>query len=465
MTTPQVGNIQSTGILSVARGELYSSAVSAFELLEKGLNGQAEKPIHQLRRAAFKHFSSQGFPTPRLEEWSYTNLASLIKHSLVRASASSAPTLSLAELEPYLLPHACARLVFVDGVLVSELSHTTDLPEGVVVKSLSTPYQSYQNGGADVVSKFLGRGADSSNNAFIALNTAFLEDGALIHFGKKTAIAAPIQLLFVTTGSAVKFASAPRVLIVADEFSQGSVVETHLGLGQQSYLTNSVVEVFVGAEAKLEHLKLQLETSAAYHVASLTTELARTARFTSTQFVLGGLLVRNELMPVLRGEGADCVLNCLSLLAGDQHADNFTVVDHAMPHCESTQVFKGVYSGKSRGVFSGTIVVRKDAQKTNAIQNNASILLSETGTVDTKPQLKIWADDVKCTHGATVGQLDEAGLFYLRSRGIPKGEAYRMLVRAFSEDVVTRVSDEKLRSYAEFFMMNKLQEMHVRDGE
>ncbi|MCC6953059.1 MAG: Fe-S cluster assembly protein SufD, partial [Deltaproteobacteria bacterium] len=268
-------------------------------------------------------------------------------------------------------------------------------------------------------------------------------------------VVAPIHFLYCSTGTA-DHASYPRLLLLCGESCSCNVVETFVALSDARYLSAPVTEVVVGANARVTHTKVQAESTSAFHIGSLWVDQARSSNFTSNVFHFGGALVRSEINPVMNGEGSECYLNGLTAVGASQHIDNHTVIDHAKPNAFSREIYKGIYDGSARGVFSGTIIVREDAQKTNAIQQNHSILVSENASVDSKPQLKIWADDVKCTHGATVGQLDEHALFYLRSRGIGKETARNMLLHAFASEVIQHVPQESLRESLEGRLLSNL---------
>jgi Fe-S cluster assembly protein SufD len=290
-----------------------------------------------------------------------------------------------------------------------------------------------------------------NGHAFVALNTAFLTDGACVEIPARTVVQGVVHLMFLSApaGGTRPAMAHPRVLIVAGDGSQASVVESYAGPGGGRYFTNTVTEVALGEHAVVDHYKLQFESEAAYHVGAVHLRAHRSATFASHSIALGGALVRNDIVAVLDGEGAECTLNGLYLADAQRLVDNHTTIDHAQPHCGSREVYKGVLADRARGVFNGKIIVRPDAQKTDARQTNRALLLSEDAQINTKPQLEIFANDVKCTHGAAVGQLDDEAVFYLRSRGLDAGEARRMLIRAFVGDVVNRIPSDRLRSHVE----------------
>jgi len=411
-----------------------------FAAFERSLNGASASTLHALRRQALGRFAETGFPTTREEEWRFTNLASLARLECVLPKAGE--SVSKDQLAPYVLPGATHRLVFVNGHLSRELSSVKNLPAGVRVESLA---EALRRDEREVLAA-LGSVAPMSENPLIALQTAFLLDGAYIAVPDGVEVAEPVELLFVVTSGSSPLAVQPRNLIRMGERAQLSVVETYAGLGTQPYFTNVVTEVLVGAGAVLEHDRLQTENAHAYHIGSTFMRLGERSVATSNSIALGGLLVRNGVTARFAGQHAECTLNGLSLATGAQHVDNHTTIDHALPNCVSHELYKAIHDGQSRGVFNGKIFVRKDAQKTDAKQTNKTLLLSDDATMDTKPQLEIFADDVKCTHGATIGQLDDDQVFYLRARGIGEEQARDILTFAFAGDVVDRIHMETLRS-------------------
>ncbi|MCB0322423.1 MAG: Fe-S cluster assembly protein SufD [Bdellovibrionales bacterium] len=426
-----------------------------FEQFERELNGSAGSTFHELRRKAFDRFVALGLPTTKHEDWKYTNVQSLAKTTFVPSAPGATVELSAVESLSQMLPEA-VRVVFVDGRLSASLSSLEGLAAGAQVGSLAAVLAGAEGSEAlrQMVEAHLGRIAPFDEESFVALNTAFVHDGAVIRIERGANVEVPILLLFLTSASE-KVVSHPRVLIVAEAASSATVVECYAG-GTNAYFTSGVSEVFVEQDAVLDHYKLNLEGPSAYHVSTIQVEQEAKSTFATNAFSFGGALVRNEVNPTLKGEGISTVMNGLSVLAGEQHVDNHTIIDHAKPNCESKEWYKGIYADRSHGVFNGTIIVRQDAQKTNAIQSNQSLLLSKDADVDTKPQLKIWADDVRCTHGATIGQLDEDALFYLRSRGIGKDAAYDVLIEAFAADIINEVKPEALRGFLNTLLLEKL---------
>ncbi len=398
--------------------------------------------LRKLRDNAFARFCETGFPTTHDEDWRFTNVAAISRtnFSLPRAVAK----LDNSALQPWRMENAAAQLVFIDGQFVRELSRFA-LPAGVSV-----------SGVAEAISKndpqlesHLGRYLNLERDPFCALNTAFAENGALVHVGRGVALPEPIQLLFVSTAADTPRMVHPRNLLIFEQESQGTVIEEYVSLGGGSVLCNSATELIAGANSTVSHYMIEREHQQAFNISTLRMQQARNANVSSHSLLLGGGLVRNNVHPVLAGQGGECLINGLFVGDGRQHLDNYMHVEHASPHCSSRQFYNGILDGKSHGVFHGRIVVHKDAQKTDAKQTNRNLLLSDDAQIDTKPQLEIYADDVKCTHGATIGQLDETALFYLRSRAIDEITARRLLLMAFAGECLDRMHPGITRDHAE----------------
>jgi Fe-S cluster assembly protein SufD len=410
---------------------------------ESGMNGSSS--VHRLRKAAIKRFSDLGFPTLRNEDWRFTNVAPLARIPFQRALPSEAKVeeIDVESIAPKL--GDCYQIVFVNGRHAPELSITRKLPTGVQICSLARILA--EDPGA--VEPYLGQYAKFQNQAFTALNTAFIEDGAFIFVAPGVAPDKPISVLYVSSGTGREAVVHPRNLILVGAKARASVVETYVGLEEESYWTNAVGEIVLGENAALDYVKLQNENLRAFHVALLQVHQKKSSQFSTHYIGRGGHLVRNEVRDMLAGEECQCTINGLYMASGNQHLDNQTVLDHAMPRCTSHELYKGILDGKAHGVFNGKIFVHQDAQKTDAKQTNQTLLLSEDALINTKPELEIYADDVKCTHGATVGHLDAEALFYLRARGIALAEARSLLTFAFANDIVERISIEPLRSQLE----------------
>ena len=409
-----------------------------FATFEQGLNGEAASSVGPLRRTSMANFTAAGFPTTKDEEWRFTSLAALTRLNFELAAAETAPPDTAIAPFRYDLP--C--LVFVNGHFSPSLSQLDALPTGAAVKSLRAALVE----DADLINRHIGQQATTENEAFNALNTAFLHDGALIHLRPQTVLTQPVHLLFASTGQEAKAISHPRILIVADANSEASLVESHVGLECETYFTNAVSEIFLGENASIDHYRVQRESNAAFHISATYVREERAARFRSTSITLGGQLPRNHVHTALVGEGVDSTLNGLYVENDDQHVDNHTLIEHAAPHCRSHEFYKGILAGEATGVFRGKIHVHQAAQKTDAYQANQNLLLSDSARIDTKPQLEIYADDVKCSHGATIGQLDQDAIFYLRSRGIGRHKAAQVLTRAFAGEVLDRIRIDSLRN-------------------
>jgi len=426
-----------------------------FAAFETSLNGEASKPRHQVRKQALEQLKSNGFPTTKIEEWKYTNISSLLKTHFELPIEKQ--DYSSAELDKALslIPEG-PRVVFINGFLSVKHTDFTQLGNGVEVASLKSVFENAGSKLEQLSEKHLGTLATMEGNAFIALNTAFLADGLCVHVSEKTKCPKPLEVLYFSTKEAKPFASHHRLLVVADKEASFEINQRYCGEDSAVYLSSSVSEFVVADNAHVKHHKLQCESLQAFHISNSGVVQGEKSVFEDHSFVFGGQLVRNEICPVILGEHCDTILNGLNVLSGTQQVDNQTIIDHAVPNCESNEWYKSIYDGKSKGNFSGTIIVRQDAQKTNAIQNNQSLLLSGDAESNAKPQLKIWADDVKCTHGATIGQLDEDALFYLRSRGISKDMAHHVLLRAFAGDITTQVENDALREQVEQLLLEKL---------
>ncbi|WP_337286795.1 Fe-S cluster assembly protein SufD [Candidatus Methylomirabilis sp.] len=424
-----------------------------FERIKRDSTDGRPQWIDQIRTAAFGRFVERGFPATRLEDWKYTNVAPIARTPFRRAGQTWG-TLPVEPFEAFTLEGvACAQLVFVNGHYTPELSSLAALPEGVTASSLATVLACNPAS----VEPHLAQYASYHDQAFVALNTAFMEDGAFVSIPEGTIVEAPIHLLFI---SSVPFdlapVSYPRNLIVVGSHSQVRIVESYVGLKHDVYFTDAVTEIVGGENATIDYYKVQQESEEAFHVATVQAQLGRSSTFSSHAIDLGGALVRNNLDVALEGEGAECTLNGLYMVTGRQHVDNHTRIDHIQPHCRSRQLYKGILDGKSRGVFNGKIVVRKAAQKTDAKQANKNLLLSEDAVIDSKPQLEIFNNDVKCTHGTTIGQHNQEAMFYLRSRGLDLATARSLLTYAFASELLSRIKVEPVRTQLEALLLTRL---------
>jgi Fe-S cluster assembly protein SufD len=398
--------------------------------------------LDDLRSRGAAKFAALGIPTVRDEEWRFTNVSALgsLDFSLAGPISGAAE-----RLHGFAYTDAPLRLVIVNGRFDTTLSRAKGLPAGVVAGSLAVALRDH----ADVVQRYFGRLADFTSRSFDALNTAFVQDGAFIHLPEGKVLDTPIHVIYVSGADGSTVMAHPRTLIVAGANTQATIIESYIGTSGETYFTNAVSEVFVGENAGVDHYKVQEESLDAFHIGSLHVHTSRSARFSSHSFSLGGKVVRNDALAILDGEGGDCTLNGLYLADRDRLIDNHTTIDHAKPHCGSHEVYKGILGGTSRAVFNGKIIVRQDAQKTDAKQTNRALLLTDGATINTKPQLEIFADDVKCTHGAAIGQLDDDAIFYLRARGLNYAEARDMLIHAFAAQVLDGVRVQPLRDALE----------------
>jgi Fe-S cluster assembly protein SufD len=390
------------------------------------------------RRLAIERFSLLGIPTTHDEEYKYTSLKPIASQTWSPASATSVetPDVDYAGEE-------AARLVFVDGEFVKAFGDA----------SLAAKLTSRL---ADVEGH-LTRYADFESHALTALNTAFFSDGAVVEIPEKAVVEKPIHIVWVSTGR-TGILSHPRTLILAGRNSQAPVIESFVSLADGAAWTNAVTEIVAEENARIEHYQVQQEGSQALHTGVIQGLTERNGYISTMSLSFGARLARNDVRVKLNGEGAECALDGLYVVNGKQHVDHHTVIDHASPNCNSHQLYKGVLDGESRGVFNGKIFVRRDAQKTDAIQNNKNLLLSPKAEIDTKPQLEIDANDVRCTHGATIGQLDAEALFYLQTRGIGAAEARHLLTYAFAADLLERVRVQPLREHFEHVLMRALSE-------
>ena len=430
----------------------------SFSGLERSAASHEPSWLRKLRQDGFARFGETGFPTVRDEDWRFTNLSAIAQtpFRLVR-NGHRAP--SLADVAPHRLAGAACELVFVDGRFMEALSSVGKLPEGVNVGSLAAEIAT--NPG--VIEPHLGRYLHIQRDAFAALNSAFVEDGAFIHVPRSVVLESPIHLLFISTAHETPTVSHPRNLIVAGENSQATIVENYVSLGSgEKALCNTVTELVAGDHSVISHYMIEREDEKAFNVSTLRIQQGRAADIASHSVLVGGALVRNNVHPVLAGEGGECLINGLFVGRNRQHLDNYMLVEHASPHCGSRQFYNGILDGHAHGVFHGRIIVHKDAQKTDAKQTNRNLLLSDTAQIDTKPQLEIYADDVKCTHGATIGQIEENSLFYLRSRGIDEASARRLLLFAFASECLDRMKAGPARTYVENLIRQNLG--HIADA-
>ncbi|MGA9117114.1 MAG: Fe-S cluster assembly protein SufD [Bacteroidota bacterium] len=444
--------------MSVSPGAYLDLYRSQFAVLERRLNGRAGSPLHARRRAALDLFLASGFPTTAMEEWRFTDVMPLAGKTYAMPGDHVAGSVPCAEADPWVFGGEDApRLVFVDGRFAPDLSSRGGLPPSVRVANLA---EGLAEGEAET---WLAGGAGAGGDPFAALNTAFLDEGALVVVPPGMELEEPVSVVFLATGGSTPLVAHPRLLLVAGRGSRVSLAETYATLGTGLHFTNAVSEVILEEDASLEHDTLQNEAPGVLHVGSVHVLQRGGSSYTATGVTLGGGIVRNNVTAVLDGEGCACTLNGLSLATGTRLVDNHTSIVHARPRCNSHQLSKAILDGRARGVFHGKIRVLRDAQKTDAKQTNRTLLLSDGAVMDTKPQLEIFADDVKCTHGATVGQLDEAQVFYCRSRGLGEEEARDVLTFAFASDVVRRLHLASLRERLDRMIHQRLHSGRLSD--
>jgi len=400
--------------------------------------------LDRVRENAIAQFNAAGFPTTHEEEWKYTNVAALAKRTWKVRSAATV-TADVANLR---LPEiTAAELIFINGKLQTGSRDSSFVAMGLA-EAIDNPKY------ATLIREQLARHADSVANAFTALNTAFINDGAFVYIPKGVVLSAPVHLLFVSDGTQAETATFPRVLVVAEENSSLTLLESYSG--ESLYLTNAVVEIVLKDGARLEHFKVQRESVEAFHVASTVADLGPNTTYDVTTITFGAQLSRHDVRVTMDHEGAECHVDGLYLVTGSQHTDTHSVIDHRKPHCISHQLYKGILDGKSRAVFNGKVFVRHDAQKTDAMQTNKNLLLSNEARVDTKPQLEILADDVKCAHGAAVGQIDPEELFYLETRGIHPDLARNLLTYGFAEEVIGKIKIDSIREQLDEAVLHRL---------
>lgn len=425
--------------------------LSNFAHFEKSLNGGAKLPMHAKRKAALANYQRLGFPTSKQEEWKYTNPAAIKEKSFPLISKKQDLSASVEEAKQLLIKEPTSiGIIIINGLV----AYASEGCPGLKITSLKD-VQHEKNTLSELIEKHLACHT-GSDDAFVAMNTSLMENAIIIHVEKGAKISSPVEILFYTNKDASQKTILPRILVVAEANSESSFIEQYANHSDDEYCSNSVVE-FVGAENScINHYRLQNESINAFHVSTIAASLSDYANFNTHTFSFGGGLVRNNVNITLNGPSCNVVMNGLTAITGKQHVDNHTLLDNTKPHCESNELYKGIYADASQGVFSGSIIVRQDAQKTNAIQSNRSLLLSDEASINTKPQLKIWADDVKCTHGATIGQLDEDAMFYIRSRGVSEQDAKVMLIHAFASEVISGVKIPALKEKLEELLLLKL---------
>jgi Fe-S cluster assembly protein SufD len=442
----------------ITTSEQLETYLESFTGFEKRATGQSLRWLRDLREAAFARFCEVGFPTTHEEDWRFTNVSAIARTQFELAPGGE---VAAQDAERFRVAGAACQLVFVDGKFAPTLSSTTQLPPGVNATGLAREIARSSH----ALEPHLGRYLNIQRDPFSALNTAFAEDGAYVHIPKGVVLEAPIALLFITTASDKPLMTHPRNLIVVEAESQATIVEDYVSLGSGVAFSNTATELVAGENAVVSHYMIEREHHQAFNVSTLRIQAARSANLSSHSVLLGGGLVRNNVHPVLAGEGAECLINGLFIGNGGQHLDNYMLVEHVSPHCASRQFYNGILDERAHGVFHGRIIVHKDAQKTDAKQTNRNLLLSDDARIDTKPQLEIYADDVKCTHGATIGQIEENALFYLRSRGIDEVAARKLLLLAFASECLDRMRPNPARDHVERLIQASLLSFAAARGQ
>lgn len=439
-------------VTEIARKE--SSYRQAFRELQERQQSQGVDWLERLRGNAMDRFEEVGFPSVKNEEWKYTNVAPIagiaFEPGFLQPAAHSVEAEQLSGFS--CVETAQSQLVFVNGLLRKDLSSMSGVPDGVVAIDLADAVADERY--REIIWRHLAQQADYIADGFTALNTALISHGAFVYIPKDVVVEAPLHLLFISDG--VQTASFPRVLVISETNSSATLLESYASTKESQYFTNAVVEIVLQEGARLEHYKVQRESVTAFHVATTAVDLGTNSSYDSTAITFGAQLSRHDLQVTMDNEGAECWVDGLYLVTASQHTDTHSVIDHRKPHCTSHQLYKGILDGKSRAVFNGKVFVRHDAQKTDAMQTNKNLLLSNEARVDTKPQLEILADDVKCAHGAAVGQIDEDELFYLKARGIHPDLARNLLTYGFAEEVIGKIKIESIKAQLDEAVLNRL---------
>ncbi|MCX8056919.1 MAG: Fe-S cluster assembly protein SufD [Ignavibacteria bacterium] len=437
-----------------------------FELLEEHNNGSIPDYVKKIKKDSLEKLIDFGFPTQKVEDWKYTNILPIIENNFKPSNFSNSWQNSeiiekakiLIESDPIISNLSSNQLVFIDGHFVEDLSKTQN-NEKLEIYSLRKALKEK----SEIFEKHFNQ-YSKIENGFNALNNLFFSDGIFLHAKDNLVEDEPIVVIFVQSGVDEHIIN-PRNLIIVGNNSKIRLIETYISLGNFKNFTNTITEIFISENSFIEHYKFQNESTSGYHIGKIQTQLERNSNFTSHNLAFGGLITRNDVNIVLDGEGAESHFYGLYFVKDHQHVDNHTLVDHAKPHCLSNEFYKGILAENSRGVFNGKIIVRKGAQKTNAYQSNKNLLLSGNAKIDTKPQLEIFADDVRCTHGATVGQVDDDSLFYLRARGIDYNTARSLLVNAFANDVLNNMTFEPLKDKISDFVIEQMNKILQKNNK
>jgi Fe-S cluster assembly protein SufD len=439
-----------TGLNNIAM-DLKEKLITSFLAFENSVSTNTETDFHDIRSKAFQYFEQHGFPTKKDEEWKYTSLKSLLNHDY-NLFPKTEEAIEFKDVKKYFLNEIESyKLVFIDGVYSSFLSDTTHDGYDICLLSAALKKPKYKM----VIDHYFNTIA-SKKESITSLNTAFSKEGAYIHVPKNTVLQKPIQIVYFSTGNEAEIMLQPRNLIIVGENSHVQIVERHQSINDNVVLTNSVSEIFVSKRAIVDYYKIQNDQKSASLIDNTYIQQQQQSIASVNTFSFGGNLTRNNLEFYQEGEHINSNLNGITIIGDKQLVDNHTLVNHKYPNCESHELYKGIYADKSTGVFNGKVIVEKEAQKTNAFQQNNNILIDDGATINAKPQLEIFADDVKCSHGCTIGQLDDNALFYMRSRGIPKKEANALLLFAFANDALDKIKIPELKSRITRLIAKKL---------
>lgn len=431
--------------------------ISNFQDFESKLNGQSKTFLHDIRKDALTKLKDLHFPTIKDEEWKYTNIAPLMKENFVLPEKVEATKID----EEFIYKNSFTdfdydRIVFINGKFSPQFSIIGELPKGAVIGSLAKAITE----NTEIVKKYIGK-YSKVEHAFTAMNQTYSTDGLFVYLPEGKMLERSIQVFFVNGNENEKILSIPRNLVIAESGSSGKIIVNYVGVNNNSYFTNTLSEIHVDVNANLDYIKIQSEKKNAFHIDKTDIYQDKGSIFNHYSFAFGAALSRTDISSVLDNENIDCHFYGIYLGKDKQHLDHHTFVDHAKPNCMSNEVYKGILDDESRGVFNGQILVRPDAQKTNAYQSNKTVLLSDKATIDTKPQLEIFANDVKCSHGATIGKLDEEAYFYIRSRGVEDKIAQSMLIHAFAADVIEAVNIEQLRDQLNHKLFETLNRIEI----
>ncbi len=415
-------------------------------------NELAPSWLSRLRERAMDRFDEAGFPLVSEEEWKYTNVASIARQNFRTVEPRSQQDYTDQTVADFIYAEAGGYLVFVNGEVRRDLSHLPEAASGISILTFNEALEHEAH--SEILREYVGRVVDYSENGFTALNTALFPEGALILIGRNAQLTAPLQLIYLTDQESS--AVFPRVLLVAEENSVATVIESYERLSGLTTFTDVVIEIVVKDGARLNHYRVQNESTNVYHVTTSQAELGRDSSFDSTNITLGAKLSRHNVRVIMNAEGGECRVDGLYVVGEEQHTDTHSVIDHRLARCTSRQLYKGILDGKARAVFNGKVFVRHGAAGTDAQQTNKNLLLSNEAHVDTKPQLEIYADDVKCAHGAAIGQLDADELFYLESRGIHVELARNLLTYGFAEEVISKIAIESIKTQLDETVLNRL---------